>query len=91
LCAGIVGVGVIVEDILDAHLPQGKSNPRHILLTAQVKLVILDIFLLATEADSLADEQPRDGHIRNLGAQAEGFAVGKAFHAEGLAQAKALP
>jgi len=52
---------------------------------------IFHSLLFPAEADGLADKEARDGAVRDIRPQPEGFAVGEAVDAVGIGEAKALP
>src|SRR5581483_732730 len=91
LCARIVGVGIVVEDVLEADLADGERDVGDVLLAREVERVIGDLLLVATEADSLTEEKAGEIDVGHAGTDAECFAVGKTFDAYCGAQAGSLP
>ena len=91
LGAGIVGVGVVIENVLGGKFAQGEGEAGDVLLAGEGELIVVDVFLVAAEADGLAEEEAGEIDVGGIGAEAEGFAVGKAIDAEGVVDAETLP
>ena len=90
ILAGVLGVGVAVENIDDGEFAGLQRQPRDVHLAGELGRPAGQFFLLAAEAEGLAHEQPR-GVVMRVGEV--GFlrlAARKARGADGVVQAKSL-
>jgi hypothetical protein len=60
----IVGVGVAVEDVDDGELSDLNRQAGDVLLSGELEWAAVQVLLLATKAEGLAQEQPRGVVVR---------------------------
>ena len=90
ILAGVLGIGVAVEDIGDGEFAGLDRQPRDIGLAGELTRSAGQLFLLAAEAKGLTQEQPRRVVVRIGEVGFLRFAARKAGGADGVVQAESL-
>ncbi len=85
-----MGVSVGVEHIAHRKLAGGDHKPVGALRSAQLVQVGIDSLDLSAQRQGLADEQPLQPNVGSGLADLIGLTAGKAGHAQGVAEPKAL-
>src|SRR3984893_17009824 len=88
--ARILGVRIAVEKVADGETPDRPRDAVDVALPSELKRAVRNLFLLAAEAECLAEEIALRAELRKLRATLLRFTIRKASQPERSVQAESL-